>query len=150
MTVFRITHKKYADKLVASGIENRWNLAGQLVIYTSGSKALACLENLVHTNAETLGSKLYVCMEILLPENAGITAITLKDLPLNFINEDHKTLTKELGNNWYTENKNLLLQVPSAIIFTENNFVINTLHDDFKKVKIRSTEAFSFDTRLVK
>ncbi len=47
MIVYRITHKKFSDKLMASGIENRWNTSGQLVIYCSSNKALACLENLV-------------------------------------------------------------------------------------------------------
>ena len=59
-------------------------------------------------------------------------------------------ITKEIGNTWYTANKNLLLQVPSAIIISENNFIINTLHDDFKKVKITSIEPFGFEKRLRK
>jgi len=150
MTVYRITHKKFSDKLVASGIENRWNMDGQFVIYTSGSKALACLENLVHTNAETLGSDLYMCMEIFIPEDAAKTVITIKDLPANFTNEKNIMITKEIGNTWYSANKNLLLQVPSAIIISENNFIINTLHDDFKKVKITSIEPFGFNKRLRK
>lgn len=150
MTVYRITHKKFSDKLVASGIENRWNINGQFVIYNSGSKSLACLENLVHTNGETFGSDLYVCIEIFIPEDAVKTVITIKDLPANFTNEKNIMITKEIGNTWYTANKNLLLQVPSAIIISENNFIINTLHDDFKKVKITSIEPFGFDKRLRK
>src|SRR5258705_11465353 len=108
MTVYRITHKKFSDKLVASAIENRWNKSGQFVIYTSQSKALACLENLVHTNGETLGNNLYVCMEIFIPEDAGVTVITLKDLPANFTNEKNIIITKKIGNTWYDANKNLL------------------------------------------
>lgn len=150
MTVYRITHKKFSEKLIASGIENRWNLAGQFVIYTSASKALACLENLVHTNGEVLGSNLYICMEIFIPENAEITIVALKDLPQNFTDEKRKEITKEIGNNWYIANKHLLLQVPSAIIPAENNFIINTLHEDFTKVKITDRQPFSFDPRLGK
>ena len=150
MTVYRITHKKFSDKLVASGIENRWNTSGQFVIYTSQSKALACLENLVHTNGETLGNDFYVCMEIFIPEDAGITVITLKDLPSNFTNEKNIMITKKIGSNWYGANKNLLLKVPSAIIISENNLIINTLHSDFKKVKISAVEPFNFDKRLAK
>lgn len=150
MTVYRITHKKFSDKLIASGIENRWNLSGQLVIYSSANKALACLENLVHTNGETLGNNLYVCMEIFIPESAGISIVTIKDLPENFTAEEQKNNTQSIGNKWYTDNKNLLLEVPSAIISSENNFIINTIHEDFKKIKITGKESFNFDKRLKK
>jgi RES domain-containing protein len=148
MIVYRITHEKFSDKLIASGIENRWNMSGQFVIYSSANKALACFENLVHTNAETLGNDLYMCMEIFIPEAIGLTVITLKDLPENFTDEKQIITTQLIGSNWYTANKNLLLEVPSGIIPSENNFIINTLHDDFKKVKITGTEPFNFDRRL--
>jgi RES domain-containing protein len=150
MLVYRITHKKFSDRLIASGIENRWNVSGQLVIYSAGNKALACLENLVHTNAESLGNDLYMCMEIFIPETAEVTAITLKDLPENFSDEEQKNITQSIGSKWYMTGKNLLLNVPSAIIPSENNFIINTIHDDFKKVKITGKEPFNFDKRLRK
>ena len=41
-----------------------------------------------------------------------------------------------------------MLEVPSAIISSENNFIINTMHEDFKKVKISGREPFNFDRRL--
>ncbi len=87
MIVYRIIHKKFADKLVASGIENRWNFSGQFVIYTSANRALACLENLVHTNGESLSSDLYMCLSILIPDDATLTRISLEDLPLTITNE---------------------------------------------------------------
>ena len=48
MEIYRICLAKYASELVASGNPGRWNLRGQLVIYAAGSRALACLENVVH------------------------------------------------------------------------------------------------------
>lgn len=148
MLVYRITHHKFSDKLIGSGIENRWNMSGQFVIYSATSKAMACLENLVHTSAEILVSNLYVCMEISIPDTAETTVITLKDLPENFTGEEEKSITQTLGSQWYMANKNLLLKVPSAIISSENNLVINTMHEDFKKVKITAKDPFNFDRRL--
>jgi RES domain-containing protein len=150
MIVYRITHKDFSNKLIPSGIENRWNLAGQFVIYTSASKALACLENLVHASGETLGNDLYLCLEIFIPQSAGTTIISLKDLPADFTGEEGKLVTTEIGNEWYISNSNLLLQVPSAIIPSENNIIINTRHNDFRKVKIKAREQFKFDIRLIK
>lgn len=150
MTVYRISHKKYAGQLIASGIENRWNLAGELVLYTSTSRALACLENLVYTSGETLGSGLYLCVTISIPDDASTTIISLKDLPDHYSTEKGKLITQSLGDKWYREKKDLLLQVPSVIIAEENNIVVNTLHEDFKLVKIISKQPFIFDDRLVK
>ena len=148
MIVYRISHKKFSNELKASGIENRWNLAGQFVLYTSSNKALACLENLVHATGEILGNNLYVCMEIYIPDTAGIYAITLKAMPENVSAEELRARTRAIGNKWYTDIKDLLLQVPSTIIPSEHNFIINTQHQDMKKVKILSTEPFLFDSRL--
>ena len=129
---------------------NRWNLPGQFVIYTATTRSLACLENLVYTSGETLGSGLYVCLEIFIPDNALIATVTLKEIPLNMNREELKIATREIGNKWYTLNKELLLKVPSAIIPSENNIVINTRHTDFKRVKIINQGQFVFDKRLMK
>lgn len=50
MDIFSITHRKWADKLEASGYAARWNSNGLLLIYAAQSASLACLENLVHRN----------------------------------------------------------------------------------------------------
>ena len=54
MLVYRITKTMYADRLVASGGAARWNSRGQFVIYTAATRALACLENVVHRSGEGL------------------------------------------------------------------------------------------------
>ena len=150
MTVYRITHIKYANQLIGSGVANRWNLPGQFVIYTASSKSLACLENLVYSSGETLRSGLFKCLEIFIPENLSINTVFLKDVPGNYNSEEGRILTQEIGNKWYSQNKDLLLKVPSAIIQSEYNFVINTRHHDFKKVKIIRSYQFVFDKRLGK
>jgi RES domain-containing protein len=54
MEVFRIAAPKYAQRLSASSVANRWNLAGQFVLYTASSASLACLKNVVHRGTEGL------------------------------------------------------------------------------------------------
>ena len=53
MLVYRIVLEKYAS-LYASGVEGRWNSSGAKVLYTASSRALACLENVVHRSGEGL------------------------------------------------------------------------------------------------
>jgi RES domain-containing protein len=45
-------------------------------------------------------------------------------------------------------NKSLLLQVPSAIVPKEYNFLLNPLHPQFNAVKVVDMEPFTFDLRL--
>ena len=66
-------------------------------------------------------------------ETAVATVVTLKDLPDDFTDEQQIITTQLIGSKWYMANKDLLLEVPSAIIPSENNFIINTMHEDLKK-----------------
>lgn len=56
---------------------------------------------------------------------------------------------KMLGAKYLIEKKNLAIRVPSALLPSEFNIVINTSHIDFGKIKVMKTEAFAFDARLL-
>jgi RES domain-containing protein len=57
---------------------------------------------------------------------------------------------QNIGNDFISTQKALVLKVPSATVKDEWNYLINPPHQDFKAVKIIATEPFSFDTRLFK
>lgn len=82
MLVYRISKEKHTEKLESSGAANRWNKAGQYVIYTLGSRALASLELVVHRSS-IVQSETYKVMVIEIPsENQEIAQeILLSDLP---------------------------------------------------------------------
>ena len=42
-----------------------------------------------------------------------------------------------------------MLQVPSAVVPEEHNFLVNPLHPDFEQLTIGDPEPFEFDERLV-
>ncbi len=148
MLLYRITKAAYADKLVASGIENRWNSNGRFVIYAASSAALACLENVVHTSGMLLYTQQYRLVIIEMPDQTERTIIEADLLPGNWKDLAQQSFTRKKGNEWYDARSSLLLQIPSAVIPSENNFVINTAHEDFMRVKILRTEPFLFDARL--
>ncbi len=56
---------------------------------------------------------------------------------------------KMLGAKYLIEKNNQAIRVPSALLPSEFNIVINTLHTDFGKIKVMKTEAFAFDERLL-
>jgi hypothetical protein len=82
------------------------------------------------------------------PENSvdEISYAKIKDeLIRNGLNSNFKLI----GDNWLKKNTILLLKVPSVVIPEEFNYLINPLHKDFHKVKIKETKLFRFDERLV-
>lgn len=150
MLVYRISRFKYAQNLEASGVANRWNKAGQFVIYASESRALATLELVVHRSA-IIQSDTYKVMVIEISEQKLdlVQEINRSELQANWNNLQSYPRLQEIGNEWYEKKESLILKVPSAMIPQENNFVINTMHDLFKsQVKVIALEDFFWDGRL--
>jgi RES domain-containing protein len=147
MIVYRITLAIHADKLVASGNPARWNSKDVKVIYTSSSRSLACLENIVHRNSRGLNAQ-YRTILIDIPNNLIIEQISRKSLLPGWHEFQNISATQKIGDEWVAKNKSAILQVPSVIIPEEFNYVLNPAHKDFAKIKYLRNEAFDFDGRL--
>ncbi len=147
MEVYRITLKKWSNILKASGFPGRWNSKGVFVIYTSSSRALASLENLVHRSGEGL-NKEFGTMEIEIPNNLKVQQIKLSQLSKNWYNYENYSECQKIGDKWVEESKYPVLKVPSAIVKMEHNYLINPNHTQFQKVRIKTFEEFKFDPRL--
>ena len=148
MHSYRITLSRWSLKLTASGNPGRWNSAGQKMIYTAASRALACLENMAH-RADEGQTNIYKVMVIEIPSELNIEKITLVDLPENWFLYEHFETCAAIGDQWLKKNISVVLRVPSAIILNEFNFLINPEHRDFKKIKLIRIEDFRFDPRIV-
>ena len=147
MEVYRITLAKYAQQLIAPGTEARWNSRGYFVIYTAGSRALACLENLVHRDSEGL-KNLFKVIVINIPDEVEITAIEETTMPTDWTKSNKLYQTRQIGNTWLSSLNSCVLKVPSAVIKGEFNFLINPAHPSFLKIQIKAIEEFEFDSRL--
>lgn len=147
MLVYRISLTKYATSLIASGRAARWNSNDVKVIYTANSRALACLENVVHRSKLGLSLNFSV-MQINIPDSLAITTVNLKDLPVNWDQFENMHLMQKLGDKWIEECKTTVLKVPSSIIHDEFNYLINPSHPDFKKIKLEAVKPFLFDDRI--
>jgi RES domain-containing protein len=147
MIVFRITTIKYADRIQASGVSARWNKAGQKVIYTSESRSLACLENIVHRSTERLGG-LYKTLIIDVPDRMIINTIEEKSLPIGWNNIDQYHICQAIGAKWVSSGATAILKVPSALVPQEKNYILNALHPDFSSIRLMGVEEFTFDSRF--
>lgn len=149
MLVFRIVYKSYSNSLEASGVRGRWNAEGNKVIYCAESIALAFLENMIRRQGVGFNADFKI-MFIQIPDDASITSMKVAELKKGWRNAENFEQCQQSGNKWYRENKTLLLKVPSAVLPEGFNFVINTLHPDFKKVKLIEITDLVPDERIEK
>lgn len=147
MIVYRITLEKWSRQLAASGNTARWNSRGNLMIYSAGSRALACLENLVHRSGEG-NNALYKVMVIEIPATVKIETAATKKLRKDWHSLMNYPYCQSIGNKWLKEMGTAVMQVPSAVIKQEFNYLINPVHPDFRKIKLTGTENFDFDERF--
>lgn len=148
MEVFRISAEKYASKLTASRSANRWNKQKQFVIYTAASRSLAALELAVH-RAAIRPSIIYKVMIIYLPDDEALyQQIAIKELPKIWRTMSAYPTLQNIGAAWYEKKESLILKIPSVIIPHEYNYIINTTHDNFSKVKLINVEDYFWDRRL--
>ena len=149
MILHRITTKAYANDLSGTGAMlygGRWNRRGIRMLYTSESLSLAALEIIANVNSSQLGENLY-CIEIDFTE--GLEVTLTKELPEGWNAFPYTSGSVALGTDCF-KNGALCLKVPSAIIPTEYNYLLNPLHEDFHKIKVVDVRPLILDQRLVK
>ena len=148
MIVYRLSHAKYASKLNSSGTANRWNKAFQFVIYCSESISLCALELLAHTSGIRPAGEFKI-MKIEISNQPDTKLIDVSQLPQNWHQLQSYSLTQQIGSDWYESKTSLCIKVPSAIIQSEFNCIINTQHPDFSTyANLIDTQDFFWDNRF--
>ena len=147
MTLFRIGSSRYPanDGRGASLYGGRWNRKGTAVIYTAESRALCALE--VMANAAELAND-YVVTEIDIPQETEIRSVSLDELPAGWDDPEPTDLTRNLGTNWARDLSTAILQVPSAVIHRESNYILNPAHASFGTFRFSGPERFYFEERF--
>lgn len=150
MQLYRIVRKRFAIPLSGKGAAlagGRWNLTGSEMIYTAGSRALALVETLVHINRALLPADLRL-LTLYIPDAEPIHQLSADALPVKWDASPYAKETQQLGSAFLTENKYLLLRVPSVLVKDEFNVLINPLHKHFGKVRVLENEPLTLDPRL--
>lgn len=150
MVVFRIADKRHIRDLKGTGAKiygGRWNLKGTGVVYTSESLALANLEYLVNVPMPLIPAD-SATAKIDIPDDIVPLTISSKKLPKDWRNHPAPLALAEIGTQWVIDGKSLLLRVPSAVVESEYNILINPGHKDMKRISVKY-EKFRLDNRLV-
>lgn len=156
-TVWRIaadTPTYEADDLSGAGAKatgGRWNAAGVPVVYTSQTRALACLETVVHLNAGGLPLNRYL-VQVTIPDDVWAEAQTENSasLAVGWDAEPAGRASTGFGTNWIHSDPSALLVVPSVIVPEEFNVLINPRHSDSARITAVKVRKWLYDPRLTR
>jgi len=152
MIVYRLSKQGFINDLSGYGAEKtggRWNSKGVPILYTAASRALAVVEMAVHIPMGIIPTD-YCLAVIEIPDVVSMPRVEIDDLPANWNRNPFTKNTQLIGDSFIKSNKHLMVQVPSASVHGDFNYLINPRHPDFKNVRVKSVDAFEFDSRLFK
>ncbi len=147
MLAYRITHKKFSGELFAPGIKGRWNSTGKKVIYCAQSVALAFLENMVRRQGVGFNRD-FKTMIIEIPGDLAMTIINAGDLKSGWRDYRDYSHCQPLGDRWYDDGETAVLKAPSAVLPESYNYVLNTEHAMYKKIKLIGVTDLVPDERI--
>jgi RES domain-containing protein len=152
ITAWRIIKRKRARVAFtgegARPYGGRWNSAGVAIVYTAESQSLAALEMVVHLDSPDLLYN-YVVFEVGIDESL-IAKVELSQLPRNWRTDPPPQKVRGVGDAWAAAGTSAVLQVPSAILPAEHNFLLNPRHRDFARLMMGKPSPFQFDPRLAR
>ena len=151
LTAWRIVKARYVgnafDGEGARQNGGRWTSPGLPVVYVAESAALAALELLVHLGRGP-ALQAYVLIACSFPDDI-VSTLDPARLPASWRSFPAPADLQLLGDEWIARKASAVLKVPSAIIETESNYLLNPLHPDFTAVVQADPRPFRFDVRLV-
>ncbi len=125
----------------------RWNPPGTPVIYTAESAALAALEMLAHLRP-MLAIPAYVLIACEF-DGRFVGRLDRKRLPRDWRAYPAPAALQLLGDRWIKSGASAVLDVPSALVPSESNYLLNPRHADFASITIGRPQRFDLDARLL-
>ncbi len=127
----------------------RWHNAGSRIVYLAESPAGALIEVLVHLELNQFElPDTYKLLRVGLPDKIPVKAITGWEKQKDWT--QRLPLTRALGDAWRSATSTVLAKVPSAIMPSTWNYLLNPDHPDAGKIKIVGVTAAQYDARLLR
>jgi RES domain-containing protein len=145
---YRIVHRRFvATAFSGEGARlygGRWNSKGVAVVYTSSTASLTILEWRANLTQWPAPPMVIVELEF---DPALVWSPTR--LPPNWKRYPYPKTNAFVGDSWVKSGRSAVLKLPSAIVSTEHNYLLNPAHPDFKTIAIGKQRVFRVDPRLV-
>lgn len=154
VSVWRIgvdTPSYEADDMQGEGARisgGRWNRPGHSVVYAASSRALACLETVVHLQSSSLPLNRYL-VEIAIPASVWQAARVLHYTDL--VGWDALPPGKaslDWGDDWLVQQHSAVALVPSIVIPEEYCVLINPHHPDANLISATKMRRWLYDHRI--
>ncbi len=150
LRVWRILTARFAETAFsgegARRHGGRWNPKGVPVVYTAGSQSLAMLEMLVQD--QPLRAR-YVTIPAEIPSDLEIERVDVDRLPPDWRDPAALEPLRAIGSDWATGLVAAVLAVPSAVIPTETNYLLNPRHPGFARIAVGEPQELVTDLRLI-
>jgi RES domain-containing protein len=148
MLLWRISNHRTLDGRGGLETSARWHTQGRPIVYLAESVAGALLEVLVHLELSPVRlPKSYRLLKVEAPDDISIETLRAADLRENWA--DDETLTRTVGDQWLPSKRTALLRVPSAIVPETLNLLLNSAHEEARRMKIVSHREYPWDLRLI-
>ncbi|MGF1575906.1 MAG: RES family NAD+ phosphorylase [Cyanophyceae cyanobacterium] len=153
MQVWRVCKEKHrATAFSGEGglyASSRWMPQGLRVVYVAESLALASLEVFVHLESDRIP---LVAIRARLPEGIPMEMVTVAQLEAmdpEWQSVEAYGRLQAMGKAWWQAGRTPVLQMPSAIVPVEFNYLLNPEHPEFRVVLDPPLE-FRLDPRMWK
>jgi len=118
------------------------------MVYLAERLSTGILEVLVHLNDRALLAA-FVALEVEIPD-PHVEELT--NLPPDWqqLPEPYPESTQRLGSEWALSLRSLALRVPSAVVPSEFNLLLNPRHPAMREVQIGKPQPLFLDPRLLR
>ena len=151
LSVWRLVTARFAKSAFSGDgarlYGGRWNRKGVPLVYTAATQSLAMLEMLVQD--EPLRAR-YVMIEARIPKGVQIDRVKFDDLPADWRSITARGNLQAIGTQWARKRGAAVLAVPSVVIPTEINYLLNPLHPHFRRIRVGRAQRFETDLRLIR
>lgn len=148
--LWRVVNARYRDTIFTGAggmnVASRWLPAGHAVFYAAQSIALALLELSVHDRFMSSEDFVYAAIDV--HDDVGIDKLNRLDLPHNWRAATPGNRCHSIGASWLSAGRTAILEVPSAVVPEESNFIVNVEHADFRKLIFGEIRFLAVDPRL--
>lgn len=124
----------------------RWTSPGLPAVYTAEHVSLALLEVLVHLRDSRFLPSYSLCRASF--PAALVRRIDLADLPEDWRGLPAPPDLQGTGDRWLESGASAVLEVPSAVVPQERNYLLNPAHPEFGEIELGAPASFSWDQRL--
>jgi RES domain-containing protein len=149
MQLWRISD--YASLSGEGGLyfEGRWHSVGLPILYLAASPPGALIEVLVHLElGEGPLPENYQLLEIAAPDSLASENLTPDSQGPAKMPVQEIAQTRALGDAWLRSRGTPLARVPSAILPSTWNYLLNPMHPDAGQIAIQSATKVGYDVRL--